>query len=121
MAKPKERLEKKVWIYLSDADKQALTLKASATNQKLSAYIRNCLTRRINKIDVSKEAIADRILLSKVKQSIMMLRAIAKSSDDATNRDKILNELDSLTNVIDPAIMASMGLSGDDSSNLSEG
>ena len=118
--KKTEGRKQEIRVYLSTDEKQTLLAKAAATNQRLSGYIRNCLTRRINKTAVSKEVIADRVLLSKIKSGVMLVKAIAQESTDATSREKLLNELQSLTYIVDNAIMTSMGCNEDDSSNLSE-
>lgn len=110
---------KEIRVYLSAEEKKALSLKAAASNQKLSEYTRNCLTRRINKMVLSKEAIAERVVLSKVKQSIMLLNAIASDSTDIKNQDKVLKELLSLTAIVDNAIATSFSCEENDSSNLS--
>lgn len=107
-------------MYLTESEKQTLCEKAKTTNQKLSEYIRLKLTKKVNKTHLPPHIITDRILLSKVKQSIMMLNAIAKSSPDIAIREKILSELNNLAEIIDPAFLALMGVSDNDSSDLSE-
>lgn len=118
MTQIKEK-RKRVWTYLNSSEKQTLTEMAEAANQSLSEHIRVKLTRRTNKIQLSPHVIADRILLSKVKQSTMIIRAIAQGSSDTENMEKIFKELDKLVNTIDPAILRLIGVE-DDSSNLSE-
>lgn len=110
---------KEIRVYLSAEEKEILEGRAAATNQKLSGYIHDCLTRRINKMPISPEAIADRVLLSKIKSSVMLLTTITRGSTDLSSRDKLLNELQALTRIVDNTIMVCMGCSEDDSSNLS--
>ena len=110
---------KRVWTYLNSSEKQALTKMAEANNQSLSEYIRTRLTKRTNKVQLSPHVIADRVLLSRVKQSIMMLKVIAQGNSDDASKKKMLIELNNLTAVIDPAILALIGAS-DDSSDLPE-
>jgi hypothetical protein len=106
-------------VYLDTQEKDALLSKATASNQKLSTYVRNCLTRRMGKIVVTKDAIASRVVLSKIKQSAMMLKTIAEESNDTTNGAELLGELEKLMEIVDDAIMASITNTENDSSNLS--
>ncbi len=107
-------------VYFSTEEKETLLSKAAASNQKLSTYVRNCLTRRMGKMVVTKDAIAARVVLSKVKQSAMMLKTIAEESKDTINGAELLGELEKMMGYIDDAIMASITNKEDDSSNLSE-
>lgn len=116
----KGKLGKEIRVYLSEFEKETLTVKAKQNNQGLSTYAREKLTRRINKLDMSSEVVAARVALSKVKQSTMIMRTIARDTDNSVLRDKMLQELDNLIGIIDPAIMALMRVDKDDSSNLSE-
>lgn len=115
-----EEKRKRVWAYLTSSEKQSLVEKAEVSNQRLSEYIRARLTKRTSKVQLTREVIDSRIVLSKVKQSIMMLKRIANSSSDIDSKEKIIGELDNLIDVVDPAILCLMGIK-DDSSNLSEG
>lgn len=116
----KGKLDKEIRVYLSEFEKETLTIKAKQNNQKLSTYAREKLTRRISKLDMSSEVVAARIALSKVKQSTMIMRTIARDTDNNILRDKMLQELDNLVSIVDPAIMALMGVDKNDSSNLSK-
>lgn len=116
----KENHRKLVPIYLSSEEKALLESKAKVNEQGLSRYIRNVVLRRISKVPISEKVVADRVLLSKLKSSVILLSNIASEVTETPSKNELLNELQSLTNIIDSAIIKSMVGKENDSSNISE-
>lgn len=116
----KEGYRKLVPIYLSVEEKELLESKAKVNKQALSRYIRNIVLRRVSKAPISEKVVADRVLLSKLKSSVILLSNIALEVTDIQNKNELLNELQSLTSIIDSAIIKSMVGKENDSSDISE-
>ena len=107
MKNDKEKKER-VQLYLTVEEKLALKAKADTVKQGLSRYVRNCIFKRINKNNFTNLAISERINLSKVQSSIMLIQGIVKGSHDDVAKEEVLKELESLQSIVNILIMTNL-------------